>query len=180
MVTIMKEHKGMRPQDIVVLLKIICLDKQDWKLIDLAKQLYISQSEVSEALNRCRIAGLIDDSKKKVRLLAFIDFLKYGLKYVFPAQPGAIVKGIPTAHSAPPLSEKIIGNKDIYVWADEEGLIRGQSIDPLYKNLTKAVKEDKSFYEMVTLIDSLRIGRVREVNLSTEELKKRFKIEQPI
>ena len=47
----MKEHNGMRPQDIVVLLKIIILDKLEWRIIDLARQLYISQSEVSEALN---------------------------------------------------------------------------------------------------------------------------------
>ena len=176
----MKEHKGMRPQDIVVLLKIISLDNQEWKIIDLAKQLYISQSEVSEALNRCKIAGLIDENKKNVRRLSLLDFLKYGLRYVFPAQPGAVVKGRPTAHSAPPLSKKIISSQDTYVWQDDEGIVRGQAIEPLYKNLIEAVKEDQKLYELIALIDALRIGRVREINLATDELRKRFKIEQPV
>lgn len=176
----MKEHKGMRPQDIVVLLKIISMDNNEWKIIDLARQLYISQSEISEALNRCKIAGLIDESKKKVRLLSFLDFLKYGLRYVFPAQPGPIVKGIPTAHSAPPLNTKIVGNQDIYVWSDDEGLVRGQSIEPLYKNVTDAVKEDPNLYELLTLVDTLRIGRVREINIANDEIRKRFKLEQPV
>lgn len=55
----MKKHNGMRPQDIVVLLKIISIH-DSWRNIDLANALQISPSEVSEALNRCMIARLID------------------------------------------------------------------------------------------------------------------------
>jgi hypothetical protein len=174
----MKEHKGMRPQDIVVLLKIIALDGQDWKITDLAKQLYISQSEVSEALNRCKIARLIDETKRTVWLLSFMGFLKHGLRHVFPAQPGPIVIGIPTSHSAPPLSEKIISGGDVFVWPDRNGTVRGQAVEPLYKNLTKAVKEDQKLYEMLALIDAFRVGRAREINLATDELKKKFGLEK--
>lgn len=61
----MKKHNGMRPQDIVVLIKIISLQQPDWKNIDIANAVLISPSEVSEALNRCKIAGLIDSKKEK-------------------------------------------------------------------------------------------------------------------
>ena len=60
---IMKKHNGMRPQDIVVLLKIIALQTDNWRNIDIANALHISPSEISEALNRCRIARLIDNKK---------------------------------------------------------------------------------------------------------------------
>lgn len=60
----MRQHNGIRPQDLVILLKIISLKNNDWKITDLSKQLYISQSEVSESLNRSQISGLIDESKK--------------------------------------------------------------------------------------------------------------------
>jgi predicted transcriptional regulator len=51
----MKAHQGVRPHDIVVLLKIISLDK-NWLNKDLASSLYISNSEISESLNRSMIA----------------------------------------------------------------------------------------------------------------------------
>ena len=103
----MKKHNGMRPQDVVVLLKIVAIRNDDWYNSDLANSLQISASEISEVLNRCKIAGLIDSKKRKVHINSFIEFLIYGLKYVFPAEPGTIVKGIPTAHSAPPINEHI-------------------------------------------------------------------------
>jgi DNA-binding Lrp family transcriptional regulator len=101
----MKKHNGMRPQDIVVLLKIISIRDNKWRNIDIANAIGISPSEVSEALNRCKIAKLIDSKKRKVNINSFTEFLVYGLKYVFPTEPGAIVKGIPTAHSASPVKD---------------------------------------------------------------------------
>ena len=51
----MKKHNGMRPQDIVVLLKIISMQNQVWRNIDIANALNLSPSEVSEALNRSKM-----------------------------------------------------------------------------------------------------------------------------
>jgi hypothetical protein len=62
----MKQHSGMLPQDIVILLKIIALGNSPWRIIDVAMALGISQSEVSEALNRNMIAGLMDSCKPTV------------------------------------------------------------------------------------------------------------------
>ena len=104
----MRQHNGIRPQDLVILLKITSLKNNDWKITDLSKQLYISQSEVSESLNRSQISGLIDESKKIVRKVALFDFIKYGLKYVFPSKPSYITIGLPTAHSAKILSGIIV------------------------------------------------------------------------
>lgn len=171
----MKKHNGMRPQDIVVLIKIISLKQTDWKNIDIANAVLISPSEVSEALNRCKIAGLIDSKKKEVNIDSFIEFLIYGLKYVFPVQPGSIVKGIPTAHSASPIKEHISSGSDIYVWPYAKGTLRGQAIEPLYKNLPKAVENDVLFYELLVIIDTIRVGRVREIVIAIKELRKRLK-----
>ena len=171
----MKKHNGMRPQDIVVLIKIISLQQADWRNIDIANAILISPSEVSEALNRCKIAGLIDSKKRKVNMNSFLEFLIYGLKYVFPVQPGAVVKGIPTAHSAPPIKEHISAGNDIYVWPYSKGNSRGQTIEPLYKTLPSVVENDIVFYELLTIIDTIRVGRVREIEIAIEELKKRLK-----
>ncbi len=170
----MKKHNGMRPQDIVVLLKILAINNDEWRNSDLAYKLNISASEITEVLNRCKIAGLIDSKKRKVHKNSFLEFLMYGLRYVFPTQPGAMVKGVPTAHSAKPICEHITASSDIYVWPYAKGTTRGQAIDPLYKTLPEAIKDDTAFYELLVIIDTLRVGRAREKSIAIKELKKRF------
>jgi hypothetical protein len=53
----MKKHSGMRPHDIVILLKIAAKDDRDWYMKDLAYELGISASEISESIHRSVIAG---------------------------------------------------------------------------------------------------------------------------
>jgi len=170
----MKKHNGMRPQDIVVLLKIIAIKHNKWKYADLAYALQISASEITEALNRSKIAGLIDAKKRKVHINSFREFLIYGLKYVFPVKPGAMVRGIPTAHSALPISEHISTGMDVYVWPYAKGNVRGQAIEPLYKTIPAIIQDDNLFYELLVIIDTLRVGRIREIKIAIEELEKRL------
>jgi len=170
----MKKHKGMRPLDLVILLKIVALKDQEWRNSDLSYLLKISASEISEALNRNKIAGLIDSQKRNVHTNALTEFLIYGLKYVFPVEPGAVSRGIPTAHSAYPMNEKIILSSDIYVWPYSEGDFRGQSIEPLYKTVPSIIHEDSLFYELLAITDTLRVGRAREIDIAVKELKKRI------
>ena len=174
-IQIMKKHNGMRPQDIVVLLKIISVQDNNWRNIDIANAIKISPSEVSEALNRCKIAKLIDSKKRKVHINSFKEFLIYGLKYVFPVEPGAIMRGIPTAHSAYPINERISTGGEVYVWPYAKGNQRGQAIEPLYKTLPATLNDDKLFYELLVIIDTIRVGRVREIKIAIEELEKRLK-----
>ena len=169
----MKIHSGMRPHDIVVLLKIAAKKNESWFMKDLSHELNISASEVSESINRSVIAGLIGPNKKKLNKLALLDFLEHGLRYVFPQQPGAIVRGVATAHSAPPLSF-IIKSLDYYVWPSGKGTLRGQSIQPLYPSVVEAVKEDENLYEYLALADAIRVGKAREKEIAIQELKKRL------
>jgi predicted transcriptional regulator len=169
----MKKHSGMRPHDIVVLLKIASKKDDAWLMKDLAIELGISASEISESLNRSSVAGLIAQNKKRLMKLALLDFLVHGLRYVYPQKPGAIVRGIVTAHSALPLSKEIASN-EIHVWPYAEGDVRGELIEPLHPKVPEACLKDPLFYELMALCDALRVGRVREKNLAIEELKKRL------
>jgi hypothetical protein len=170
----MKRPVGMRPQDVLVLLKITTIHNSPWRITDIANELFLSQSEVSEALHRNQIAELVDDSKRKVHRESLLEFLEHGIRYVFPQRPGAIVRGIPTAHSAPPLSTMIQSGETIYVWPYVEGSVRGETIEPLYTSVPKAARKDKKLYEMVALVDAIRVGKTREVKLAVTELRKRI------
>ena len=169
----MKQHKGMRPQDVVILLKIAAKGKQEWYMKDLAHELGISQSEVSEGLNRSMLAGLLAADKRKLMKSALLEFLQYGLRYVYPQKPGAIVRGLATAHSAPPLNEEI-SSEEKYVWPWAQGQDRGQSIEPLHPSVPEACQKDKQLYELLALTDAIRLGRAREQKLAIAALKKRI------
>jgi predicted transcriptional regulator len=169
----MKKHSGMRPHDIVILLKIASKKEQPWLMKDLAVELGISASEVSESLNRSAIAGLISKDKKRIMKLAILDFLQHGLRHVYPQIPGAKARGLPTAHAAPPLASEIASSEP-YVWPYGEGTVRGESIEPLHPKVPEACLKDPLFYEYMALCDALRVGRAREKNLAIEELKKRL------
>jgi len=169
----MKKHSGMRPHDIVILLKIAAKGEQKWFMKDLSFELGISASEVSESLNRSVIAGLIFPDKKRLMTAAVFEFLRFGLAYVYPQHPGALVRGVATAHSAAPLNE-IIQSNEAYVWPYAKGNLRGQAIEPLHPNVPEAGLKDPDFYELMSLCDTLRVGKAREKNIAIEELKKRL------
>ncbi len=163
----------MRSHDIVILLKMVALADRPWYNKDLAQQLFISASEVSESLNRSRIARLINSEKDRVNVSAFMDFLEKGLAYVFPAEPGRITIGIPTAHSSLPLSQHIQSEQG-YVWPYAKGTMRGEAITPLHPNVPRAVENDPVLHELLSLTDALRVGRTREKNLAVELLNERI------
>jgi len=169
----MKKHSGMRSQDIVVLLKIAALREEEWFVKDMAYALEISQSEVSESLNRSQIAGLLSDGKKRLMKNNLLDFLQHGLRYVFPAEPGAIQRGMPTAYSAPPLNQHISAEEP-YVWPWAEGEARGQAIEPLHRGVPGACAKDPVLYELLALVDTLRLGRAREKEQAMVVLRKRI------
>ncbi|MFP5040704.1 hypothetical protein [Parasediminibacterium sp. JCM 36343] len=153
------------------LLKIVALDSETFQLAALSKTLYISLSEISESLNRSQIAGLIDFNKKRVNRQSLLEFLQYGVRYVFPQKPGAMVRGVATAHSHPFMSE-FFSSELNYVWVDADGEILGLEIEPFYPKQSIAAKENDTFYKLLALVDVLRVGRVREINVALEELKK--------
>ena len=158
----MKAHKGMRPQDIVVLLKIFSLGEEDWLNKDLSNSLFISQSEISESLNRSLYAGLIGIDKKTIQKSALFGLLVYGIKYMFPAQAGTLAKGIPTSSSAPILRDDF-PNGNTLVWPDPKMETRGLLIEPLYPKVVEAVKLDPMLYDLLSLADTFRVGNDKEV-----------------
>lgn len=166
------DQQVMRPLDVAVLLKIITYGNADWKQQQISRDLHLSQSEISKSIARSRYAGLLDERGKQVRRLALMDFLEKGLAYVFPQRPGALVRGVPSSHSASPLAE-LIQSEEHYVWPSAMGKLRGQAITPLYPLAPEAALQDPDLHALLALADALRVGQKRERQLAIDELKKR-------
>lgn len=164
----------MRPQDIVVLARMLIPSEGRPLNVQIARDLSMSPSEVGQSLERSRRAGMWDPQKHSPMRHAVLEFLLYGVKYVFPAVLGAVSRGLPTAHSAPPLARLISGETESYVWPWSRGTHRGQTILPLYHTVPEAAANLPPLHEMLALIDALRVGRARERNLARELLEERI------
>jgi hypothetical protein len=165
----------LKPQDILLLLKIVSIEEENWNQKPIALALGMSQSEVSESVARSKYAGLLSTNGKEVMRISLLEFLQYGLRYVFPQKTGPVVRGVPTSHSAAPLN-KIIQSTEHYVWPYGKGTVRGHSIVPLYKSVPEAALKDEKLHELLALVDALRVGRAREKSIAITELKKRFNL----
>jgi len=164
----------IKPQDILVLLKIITLETTSWTQSQLAEELKISPAEISGVIDRCMESGFINQDRNRLNKQAVREFLIHGLKYVFPPRMGAKVRGIATAHSAPPINEHIREGEDSFVWPYYKGTLRGLRLEPLYKTVPEIVGAYPALYELLVIVDTLRVGRVREVEVAVMELDKRL------
>jgi hypothetical protein len=175
----------LKPQDIVILIKLLILKKQQKPYLSIglmAEELFMSAAEVHNAVHRLQNSKLLYyTNNKKVKDVEFmsshiIEFLFHGFKYVYPAKIGKVVRGIPTAMSASVIKELFVVNglSDECVWPYEFGDARGQSLEPLYKTVPKAVKTDKELYEFLSLLDVVRIGKLRERKTAEELLRKKL------
>jgi hypothetical protein len=61
------------------------------------------------------------------------------------------------------------------VWPDPRGNTSGFAIEPLFKTVPMAVRNDRLLYELLALVDSIRMGQPRERNLATSLLNARLK-----
>ena len=131
----------------------------------------ISKSEVSGSLRRCMDIGLTKAERgsglPRTNTRALLGFLMHGLKYVYPARAGALVRGIPTAHAAPVLAGRLLSaGEHIHVWEDANGSVLGQRVEPLHKGVPHAVRRDAALYAMLALADAVRLGHERESALA--------------
>jgi hypothetical protein len=167
----------LKPQDIVVVLKLVALGGDDWSYNRLAVSLHMSPSEVHAAVKRALAARLAvhRDGRAQPNVRNLREFLLHGIQYVFIPQRSELTRGVPTGFYAEPFSSLLVPTGEApVVWPDPDGKVRGQAFSPLYKSVPKAVSEDKKLYELLALVDALRGGNAMERNIAALELEKRL------
>lgn len=168
----------LKPQDVLVLLKLVSLDRRGWAYNQLAIDLSMSPSEVHAALKRAVASRLAVQQAGTITAHArnLEEFIVYGLRYVFIAERGELTRGVATGTAAPPLSGLFIQDDEPpLVWPDPDGEVRGMALSPLYKSAPKAARADAGLYELLVLVDAIRAGRARERGIAEKELAKRMK-----
>jgi hypothetical protein len=165
----------LKPQDVLVVLKLLALGQKSWSYAGLADQLGMSTSQLHSAVKRALAAHLAvrkgEDIVPHLRNLE--EFLVSGLKYVFVPEQGELTRGMPTSYAASPLEKHFAAAQEPPpVWPHPKGSVRGMSFSPLYALAPRAAQKDAKLYELLVLVDAIRGGRARERELAIKELKK--------
>src|SRR5688572_19663240 len=122
-------RNSLSSSDIAV--AVILAQHPDATFEELSNRLGLSVSKAFNAVKRLGASGLLLPEGRRVNRLALLEFLEHGLRYVFPAEPGKLKLGVPTAHSGPVLAKEIEAGGEVYVWPTPTGSVRGREIKPL-------------------------------------------------
>jgi hypothetical protein len=167
----------LKPQDILVMLKLLSIGGQNWTYAWLGVQLDMSPSQLHAAVKRALAAQLAVKKGGSIvpNRRSLEEFLVHGVKYVFVPELGGLTRGMPTGYAAPPLASHFVG-PDVPppVWPTPDGPVRGQAFSPLYALAPGAARKDAKLYEYLALLDAIRGGRARERDMAIRELKARL------
>jgi DNA-binding transcriptional ArsR family regulator len=162
---------ALKPQDIVVLLKIAGL-REAWTIQQLADGLDLSPSAVHRSLGRLQDAGLVD-RRRRINSAQAIEFLEHAVRYLVPPKFEGEARGIPTAHAAAPLVDQLApSNGPPPVWPHPRGDTRGIALLPIHESAPEAALRDKGLGERLALVDALRTGDARLRGLAARALGK--------
>jgi hypothetical protein len=158
----------LKPVDFTVLAWLASADLESrWTQAQVASGLGISQSNVHRALAQLDRSGLLFEGG--ARRSALYELIVHAVRYVYPAELGPPTRGMATAHAGPTLASQV-RSETPYVWAFDLGSDFGPSVAPLHPCVPAAAARCAPFYELMALIDVMRVGRVREREIALVRL----------
>ncbi len=176
----------LKSQAVGLLLKLVCIenaerkseqvDVQQYSVRRLAEQTGISKSQVSVLLNHLLDIGLVRLDRQwhvpRVNRSALLDILRSSVRYLFSVRLGEVTLGIPTGFAAPVLQQQLISAGELIpVWPDARGSAKGQAVMPLFASVAVAIKHDAALYDLLALVDCVRLGQARERQVAVAQLE---------
>ena len=170
----------LRPQDLLVLLRLSLPSKASFSYASIALELGLTASETHAVVERAIAAQLAFKNVKNKPVViqeALKLFVVHGARYCFPAMRGEMTRGVPTGHSAAPIKNLVIAapNEPALVWPHKKGTVRGMALFPLYPSVPEAALRNPALYEVLVLFDAIRAGSPRERALAIPLLEERLK-----
>jgi hypothetical protein len=171
----MLKAESLKPQDILVACKLYSLEEGavDYTYASLGRDVGLSPSEAHSSAERCRRAALLTPNNVLLRR-NLRDLLVVAVPRVYYATRGGLADGTPTSVHAPVLLGKVaLAQPTIVpvVWPGA-GRDRGESLSPIYSTVPVACRADPLLYELMALVDVLRVGAASERAAATELLDK--------
>ena len=135
----------------------------------LSIRLHWSASALHRSLLRLNDSKLWNKSSNRVDYHATINFLRYGLPHVFPAQMQTLCRGMTTAQ-LPEISQPEIP----FVWPDESSSTMGIGVQPLDAGFVYLSHNETELKPWLDLVEVFRLGRVREIALAVKTMEEEY------
>src|ERR1700722_18403524 len=102
------ESMHLKPQDVVVLIKLLEFGEKRPPYAQIAKERFLSASEIHASVQRAKRSYLLSGPERleTPNKSALEEFFIHGLKYSFPPQRGELTRGVPTSIGAEPLKSQ--------------------------------------------------------------------------
>jgi hypothetical protein len=168
----------LRAQDVLVICKLFSLNGGDWTFNRLSDDLGISASEVHNSVARCKSSQHIicPGGALKVAPKNLFELLAYAVPRIFYAVRGGLEMGMPTGAHMPTIkmSFNSIDKTVPLVWPCSDGTVRGESLLPIYSSVPQAASKDTVLYELLSLVEIIRVGESKSKKQAIALLEKRI------
>lgn len=171
------KQMALKPQDLLVALKVCVNGDREFLLASLGQELLMAVSAVHGSIRRCEQAQLLSRASGSIRAVRpyLAEFVVHGARFAFPGMQGPMSRGMPTAIAGPSLRQHFdLSNAVLPVWPDAQGDTYGPSLTPLHHTAAAASRLDEKLFDVLTLLDALRIGAARERELASTMLLERL------
>lgn len=167
---------GVQPPDILPLLALLRHDRStSWTVRSLARELHLPPAAVQRSLARLSETPVYDAPRRRVSRSAAMDLLEHALPFLVPAHLGGPARGIRTAWAAPVLSGRLAPTDDPPpVWPSPEGDSRGPAVEPLHPAVVALAADDPWMYDLLAIVDGIRLGDARVRGIARELLYERL------
>lgn len=158
----------------------------NYSLASVGERLELSKAEVHRSHNRLQEANLLKVTEERpfaagpwLNLHNVAEWVLYGVRYAHPAKNTGFGIGIPTGFNCPliansemmpPDPANVLAGPSSFMISECKGVI----ITPLDKRLSTGLQLSPQFYELIALVDAVRIGGPRELRYAREGLKDKF------
>lgn len=166
----------MRSSDVLVLLGLLRhAHDPSWTVRSLAAELRMPLAATQRSLARLDETPAYDADRRRVSWSATDELLHHALPFLAPTRLGAPTRGVPTAWAAPALAGSFAPSDELPpVWPAPEGEARGLAVEPLHPAAVALAQSDPWMYEMLALVDGLRVGDARVRGVARELLDARL------
>ena len=148
---------------------------------DYAEFCGVSVGAVAASQKRLKSFGLISlvpnfldsDSPEVLRLnrLGLVEFLEYGIRYYSLVERNGFGLGTPTSWTCPFVKSEMLPPDIPLVWEDPQGEIKGEFISPIHPSVVNVSQKCPPLYRVFSTIDSIRLGKPRELIIARKLLR---------
>ena len=166
----------LKPQDTLLALKhwSVKYSLRPLSLREMAESIGVSASEASKGSKRLIASGLLveRDARQFVEKGSLIEWLSYGVRYAYPAQKEGYGRGLATSWSCKLTQSEMLAPSPALVWENAGGDAEGIFVKPIHASVPKAAGKDEFLYQALALVDAIRLGKPRELEIARELLGK--------